>query len=173
VKEAPFVIETLTPKHDRVSFTCGNERLDRYFKQQAAQDIRRRLATCFVIVESKTGAVAGYYTLTATNILLRDLPEEIAARLPRHATIPAVLLGRLAVATVFQGRKLGAALLADAIERSARADIATFAIVVDPIDESARRFYRKHSFIELPHPERQMFIPIASALHYLEQQKSH
>jgi GNAT superfamily N-acetyltransferase len=172
VKETPFVIEALASKHDRDSFACGNERLDRYFRQQATQDIRRRIATCFVIVEAKTGVVAGYYTLTATNVLLRDLPEKIAAKLPRHAAIPAVLLGRLAVATSFQGQKLGAALLADAIERSARVDIATFAIVVDPIDEQARQFYQKHGFIELPQPERQMFIPITSALQYIEKQKA-
>lgn len=68
------------------------------------------------------------------------------------------------VTTSFQGRKLGAVLLADAIARVARADIASFAVVVDPKDDSARQFYKCHGFIDLPQPERRMFVPIEAAL---------
>jgi hypothetical protein len=50
--------------------------------------------------------------------------------------------------------------------RAAKADIAAFAIVVDPKDDNARRFYRHYGFIELPQPERRMFIPIETALRY-------
>ena len=164
--DALFVINPLASLHDRASFTCGVEPLDRYFRQQASQDIRRRIATCFVIAEAATGTVAGYYTLAATNLLLRDLPEGIAAKLPRYPTIPAVLLGRLAVSISFQGRKLGAVLLADAVGRAARADIATFAIVVDPKDANARQFYQRHGFIDMPSPQQRMFMPIESALRF-------
>jgi GNAT superfamily N-acetyltransferase len=169
VTEAPFSVVPLSGTHDRASFTCGAEPLDRYLRQQASQDVRRRIATCFVIVEAATGALAGYDTLAATSVLLRDLPETMAAKLPRYATIPAVLLGRLAVATAFQGRKLGAVLLADAVARAARADIARFAVVVDPKDDNARRFYQRHDFIDLPQPERRMFVPTESALRFFRE----
>ncbi len=164
--EPPFSVVPLSGTHDRASFTCGVESLDRYLRQQASQDVRRRIATCFVIVEAATGTLAGYYTLAATSVLLRELPDAMAARLPRYAAIPAVLLGRLAVAASFQGRQLGAVLLADAVARVARADIASFAVVVDPKDDAARRFYQRHGFIELPQPERRMFIPVESALRF-------
>jgi GNAT superfamily N-acetyltransferase len=166
VTETPFSVVALSGTHDRASFTCGVEPLDRYLRQQASQDIRRRIATCFVILEAATGALAGYYTLSATSVLLCELPEAVAARLPRYAIILAVLLGRLAVAASFQGRKLGAVLLADAVGRVARADIASFAVVVDPKDDAARRFYQHHGFIDLPQPERRMFVPIESALRF-------
>jgi GNAT superfamily N-acetyltransferase len=169
VNDAPFSVVPLSGTHDRASFTCGVEPLDRYLRQQASQDVRRRIATCFVVVEAATGALAGYYTLAATSVLLRELPEAMAARLPRYATIPAVLLGRLAVAASFQGRKLGAVLLADAVARVARADIASFAVVVDPKDDSARKFYQRHGFIDLPQPERRMFVPIESALRFFRE----
>lgn len=165
--DAPFSIVPLSGHHDRASFTCGVAPLDRYIRQQASQDVRRRIATCFVIVEAATGVPAGYYTLAATSILMRELPETLVARLPRYPTIPAVLLGRLAVATAFQGRKLGAVLLADAVARVARADIASFAVLVDPKDDTARQFYLRHGFIDLPHPARHMFVPIESALRFL------
>ncbi len=166
MNDAPFSIVPLSGKHDRASFVCGVEPLDRYLRQQASQDVRRRVATCFVVVEAATGALAGYYTLAATSVLLRELPETITAKLLRYATIPAVLLGRLAVATSFQGRKLGAVLLADAVARAARADIASFAVVVDPKDDTARRFYQRHGFQDLPYPEHRMFVPIESALRF-------
>ncbi len=167
MNDAPLVIVPLAGNHDRASFTCGAEPLDRYFRQQASQDVRRRIATCFVIVEAATGAAAGYYTLAATSVLLRELPETMAAKLPRYPTVPAVLLGRLAVAGSFQGRKLGAVLLADAVSRAARADIASFAVVVDPKDDAARRFYQRHGFLNLPPPERRMLVPVESALRFL------
>ncbi len=164
--DAPFVIGPLSSKHDRSSFTCGVGPLDQYFRRQASQDIRRRIAGCFVIVEAATGVIAGYYTLSATNLRLRELPDAMAGRLPRYPNIPAVLLGRLAVAVAYQGRGLGAVLLGDAVMRTATADIAAFAIVVDPKDDKARRFYQHYGFIELPRPERRMFIPIETALRY-------
>jgi GNAT superfamily N-acetyltransferase len=128
VSDAPFVAGPLSTFHDRNSFTCGVEPLDKYFRQQASQDIRRRIATCFVLTEAASGAIAGYYTLAATNVLTSQLPQVVTAKLPRYAAIPAVLIGRLAVSTEFRGRKLGSVLLADAVSRAARADIATFAV---------------------------------------------
>lgn len=166
MNDAPFVTGPLSAAHDRASFTCEVEPLDRYFRQQASQDMRRRMATCFVLTEAASGAIAGYYTLTATSILTSQLPDTITAKLPRYAAIPAVLIGRLAIAASFQARKLGSALLADAITRTARADIATFAILVDPKDDAARRFYQHHGFLDLP-PDQRMFIPMQSALRFL------
>jgi predicted N-acetyltransferase YhbS len=86
--------------------------------------------------------------------------------LPRYPNVPAVLLGRLAVAASFQGRKLSAVLLADAVARAARSDIASFAVMVDPKDDSARQFHARHGFLDLPQPESRMFVPIESALRF-------
>jgi ribosomal protein S18 acetylase RimI-like enzyme len=164
VSDEPFNIARLTGNHDRASFACGVEPLDRYFRQQASQDIRRRVANCFVMTEAATGIVAGYYTLAAANVRLSELPPSLVTRLPRHPAVPAALLGRLAIATSFQGRKLGSVLLMDAVTRTARADLGTFALVVDPKDDAARHFYGRHSFSDLPPPERRMFIAIEAAL---------
>jgi predicted GNAT family N-acyltransferase len=144
--------------------------LDRYFRQQASQYGKRRIANCFVAQEVATGAIAGFHTLSATNLLLTELPQTVTRRLPRYPTMPAVLLGRLAIASAFQGRKLGSSLLADAFSRSALADIAAFAMLVDPNDDSARAFYARHGFLPFPDPERRMFLPIESALRYLREE---
>lgn len=162
MSEAAFVSARLASHHDRSKFTCGVEPLDRYIRQQATQDMRRRIANCFVLVESSTGNVAGYHTLSATSLFLTDLPDEHLKRLPRYPIVPTVLLGRLAVAVAYQGRGLGEFILADAVDRAARADIGAFAIVVDPKDDQARRFYLKYGFAELPALERRLYVPIDS-----------
>jgi hypothetical protein len=41
-------------------FSCGEEALDRYLRTEATQDIRRRIASCFVAIESATGCLAAY-----------------------------------------------------------------------------------------------------------------
>ena len=61
----PFRLEALSGDHDRSGFPCGQKSLDRYFRTQVTQDIRRRVAACFVAVDAGSGAVAAYYTLAA------------------------------------------------------------------------------------------------------------
>src|SRR5215471_17732121 len=113
----PFRLEPLCAEHDRTLFRCGDEVLDRYFQTQATQDIRRRIANCFVALEIATGKVAAYYTLSAASIPFLDIPAEMSRRLPRYPTLPAVRIGRLAVDVQFQGLGLGATLLANALTR--------------------------------------------------------
>ena len=76
--------------------------------------------------------------------------------------MPAVRLGRLAVDQAFKGQGLGSALLADALERAARSEIAAFALVVDAKDEVAAAFYRHHGFIALPDSPLTLFLPLAT-----------
>lgn len=98
-----FRIEPLNDEHDRTEFMSGAAALDRYFQTQASQDIRRRIATCFVAVSYDSGQIAGYYTLSATSIALDTLSPQLIKKLPRYPVVPAALLGRLAVARTQQG----------------------------------------------------------------------
>ncbi len=144
---APFIVEPLAPGHDRTEFTCGVDALDRYFRSQAGQDVRRRATACFVAREIATGTIAGFYTLAAGGILLAEMPAPLARRLPRYPSVPVARLGRLAVALAYHGRKLGGALLWDAVDRATRSEIAVYALVVDAEDEQAESFYRHHGFV--------------------------
>lgn len=145
-----YRVERLEKHHDRKAFRCGSEPLERYFRERATQDEQRRLALCFVAVAEQDDAVAGFYTLAATSIALDGLPVERAKRLPRYPSVPAVLLGRLAVATHHQGKGLGGALVADALLRAARSEIVGHLMVVDAKDEAAKRFYAHFGFEALP-----------------------
>jgi hypothetical protein len=97
-----FRIEPPAGDHGRSNFVSGSEALDRYFQTQVSQDLNRRIATCFVAVGQKSQEIAGYYTLAATSVALSAFSPEIAKKLPRYPVVPAVLLGRLAVARSYQ-----------------------------------------------------------------------
>jgi GNAT superfamily N-acetyltransferase len=159
---APFLIEPLGTSHDRASFACGVDALDRYFHKQVTQDVRRGVTACFVAVEVSQARIAGYYTLAAAGFPLADMPPALAKRLPRYPSVPVARLGRLAVDQAYRGRKLGSALLWDAVQRFLRSEVAVFALVVDAKDDQAEAFYGHHGFVPFGSQPRQLVLPLAS-----------
>ncbi len=118
------------------------------------------MAAAFVLV-LHGGAIGGYYTLSATGVNLEDLPAQITRKLPRYPLVPATLVGRLAVDRRHRGKGYGRFLLADALSRSVRSEIASFAVIVDAKDASARRFYERESFLPFPDQPMRLFLPMA------------
>jgi ribosomal protein S18 acetylase RimI-like enzyme len=161
MSNAPFRLAPLDAAHDRAGFNSDSEPLNRYLREQVNQDIRRRMAACFVALANGQ-RIAGYYTLASASLLLSNLPTSIGKKLPRYPTVPAVRMGRLAVDQAFKSQGLGGALLADALDRAARSEIAAFALVVDAKDEAAAAFYRHHGFIALPDSPLTLFLPLAT-----------
>lgn len=153
-------ITPLDDRHDRAAFECGIEPLDRYLKTQASQDVRKRVASCFVLTDADPAPIA-FYTLTATSIALNDLPTSLAKRLPRYPAVPATLMGRLAVDHRHRGRHLGELMIMDAFSRALRSEIATYAFVVDAKDEKVRSFYTSYDFLQLGEARSRLFMPMS------------
>jgi len=145
--------------HDRAAFSSGVEPLDRYLRQQARQDMRNRAATVYIQRLSSVPAILGYYTISNLSIEARDLPPEIAKRLPRYPVLPATLVGRLAVSQSQRGKGLGGLLLFDAMSRSLRTGIASLAVVVDAKDDNARAFYEHYGFRRLGRHAGRLYVP--------------
>ena len=158
----PVQIEPLARKHDRAAFSCGYEKLDSYIKERASQEVKKQIVAPFVLVEGGGNTIIGYYTLSATSILLADLPEETAKKLPRYPDVPATLLGRLAVDARYKGRGHGELLLMDSLRRALQAttDIASFAVVVDPKDKKSRSFYEHYEFMAFRDQKLRMYLPM-------------
>ncbi len=160
---SPYRVEPLQDSHDRTAFHCGVPELDHYFRHQAGQDARRKVAAPFVLVDG-SGAIVGYYTLSAYSVRVGELPEALAKKLPRYPLLPATLLGRLAISTERRGQNLGRLLLMDALYRSWKntAEVASIGVVVEVLDDSARAFYQHHEFIPLPEHPTKLLIPMAT-----------
>ena len=163
MSSAPFQLAPLDAAHDRTTFNSGSKPLDRYLQEQVTQDVRRRVAACFVALADGQ-RIVGYYTLASASLLLADLPASTGKKLPRYPTVPAVRMGRLAVDQTLKGQGLGGALLADALDRTARSEIAAYALMVDAKDEAAAAFYRHHGFIALSDLPLTLFLPLATVL---------
>ncbi len=156
--EGSLRVEALGPHHNRSSFDSGVEALDRYLRTQAGQEACKNIAAPFVLV-LPDGAIGGYYTLSSTAVKLSELPADVTRRLPRYPLVPATLLGRLAVDLRYRGKGFGRFLLADALHRAVRSEIASFAVVVDAKDEAARRFYEE-SFLPLLDQPMRLYRPL-------------
>lgn len=146
-------IEALASHHDRDSFSCGVDSLDRYLRTRASQDVRRKANGVFILVEpDKPKVILGYYTLCATALAQGDVPVAARKHVPRYPLVAATLVGRLAVSEARQGERLGAMLLADAVRRAyaSAATVGSSMLVVDAINERAATFYEGNGFMRLP-----------------------
>jgi GNAT superfamily N-acetyltransferase len=157
-----FTFEALAD-HDKTHFACGVPELDNYFRRQAGQDAKRKVATPFVMLDREL-RVAGYYALSAYGIRGTELPPAVAKKLPRYPLIPATLLGRLAISQEYRGQKLGSLLLMDALHRSWKntAVVASVGVVAEAYDEAARNFYLHHEFVPLLEHPRKVFLPMGT-----------
>ena len=147
-------------KHDRSAFSSGNERIDAYLRQTVSQDVKRGYAACNVLVEKASSRVAGFYTLSSHSIPLTELAPDVARKLPRYPSVPAVLIGWLGRDAFFRGRGVGSMLLADAITRLAAAPIGLHAICADAIDDAAAAFYLEHQFVPFDSRPNALYLPM-------------
>jgi predicted GNAT family N-acyltransferase len=153
----------LNASHKKKDFNCGKPLLDNYLHIQAKQDVKRKLSACFVL-EGDKNIIKGYYTLSSASIKKDLLPEAIIKKLPpAYSDLPVTLLGRLAVDNSYKGQRLGELLLLDALKRcyDASVNIGSMAVIVDPLDGDAEKFYLKYGFISLPDSGK-MFIPMTT-----------
>jgi GNAT superfamily N-acetyltransferase len=163
-KTPKFRFEPLDKKkHNRAAFSCEHESLNIYLKEQANQEIKKRVTAVYVLTpDSRT--IAGYYTLSQYSIDAGELPPEAIQKLhiPKYDKLPATLLGRLARSREFKGTGVGELLLMGALKRALdhSRNIASLAVVVDARDEKARAFYRAYGFIDLPDRPNRLFLPM-------------
>lgn len=156
------LIEPLGKHHDRAVFDCLTPALNRYIREQAGQDSKKKIAATFVLVGDSKSVIAGYYTLSSTGISVGELPDQIAKKLPRYPIMPATLIGRLAVDKKYRGRGFGELLLVDALRRSlvSTEQIGSVAVVVDAKDDEAKAFYEHFQFIPFTSFSHKLFLPM-------------
>ena len=159
-----YRIRPLDASIDTASFKCGSESLNVYIRRYASQDVRRNIARVFVATsENNARQPAGFYTLSAGSVSCTSLPATLARKLPRYP-VPVALIGRLAVDRQFQGKGLGAILLADACMKVAQASsvLAVAGIIVEAKDSNAVAFYEHFGFIHVPGRTDRMLLPAAA-----------
>ena len=133
--------------YKRDQFDCGKEPLNNYILRNATKDVKAGACTCFII-KNDDEEVIGYYTLATESIPIEDAPHEFQKRI-KYPYVPVILLGRLAIDKRHFGKGFGKLLLVNSLKRSlevAKNHVGAVAVIVDPIDEDARRYYAKYGF---------------------------
>jgi len=156
-------ISILDKTYNRKSFECEEQPLTNYIQNQVSQDIKKKLAICFVATD-KDKNVIGYYTLTSESLGRELIPEKYIKKVPKNYNAPVILLGRLARDIKEKGTGLGEHLLLDTLFRAftlSEESIGAMAVVVNPINEYAVKFYEKYGFEQLPDSEK-MFLPMST-----------
>ncbi|MBE9166145.1 GNAT family N-acetyltransferase [Pleurocapsales cyanobacterium LEGE 06147] len=158
-------IEPLNRKqHNRSAFSYGVDSLDNYIRRQANQDLKKKIATVFVLIDSPNTNVIAYYTLSSYTVEITELDNSWVKRLPRYPFLPATLLGRLAVDSNYRGQHLGKLMLVDALKKSWEATerVASLAVIAEAIDEKAVDFYRKYGFRPFVNSPMKLYFPMQS-----------
>ena len=146
-------------KSERQGFSCGMPELDAYLHRQASQDVARGFATVVLArIVDEPAAISGYYAFSAASVPIVSLPAEAAGKMPRYQNVPAILLGRLAVARSMQNHRIGSLLLFDALKRACVSEIAWAAFLVEAKNERAAAFYEKFGFLRFHHTRHSLWI---------------
>lgn len=152
----------LTEDDDRGAFDCGRNSLNAWFWRHAWHNHAAGVSRVNVICDEASGAIVGYVTLSAAQIERAFLPK--AQRRNRPDPLPATLLGQLAVHKDYQRQGLGDALLLFALKAALRAsqDVASLGVIIHPLDDHLRDYYRRRGFEDLPFdPQRAMIVRMA------------
>lgn len=160
-----YAIEILTASHDRAGFTSGLESVDRYFREVARGHLEKGVSVTRVLIDVQApspASVLGYFTLSGIVVEGKSWPD-VPKGMPSQA-VPAVLLGRLAVAVEHQGKGLGSMLLASACQLAHEAIIRSGGIgmVVDAAHLRAASFYRSFGFKPVSKGSLRLFLPAKS-----------
>lgn len=155
--------EPLTTQHRLEDFDCGKPALNDWLLRHARQAQGSGSAKTFVAAEDE-GRVAGYFSLTVGQVDTLEAPQRIRMGMGQYP-LPVVILARLAVSAIDQGRGIGFGLLTDAIRRTMLiADQAGIrAMMTHPIDDEAARFYTRFGFISSPLREQQLLLLLKDA----------
>ncbi len=150
-----YRLEPLQKSHPRSAFRSGQGQVDDWLATKALQNQDKRLSATKALI-SANDAVAGCYTLAIAQVDFSELPAELIRHLTRRP-LPVAVLAWLGVDESHQGLGLGRRLLAQALVdcHLASRTFPVVAVILDCIDESAKTFYRRWDFRELPgYPQR-------------------
>ncbi|HEV8024376.1 MAG TPA: GNAT family N-acetyltransferase [Candidatus Nanopelagicales bacterium] len=132
----------LEPDHSLDGFTCRSPEQTEWLRLHARQAHSVGTTKVLVVTAGGDPSVVAYYAWSMASIQTSAAPSRVLKGAGRYPQ-PVALLARLAVATDHEQRGLGAALVADAVRRTAElgSRIGCRGLLVHAESPSARDFY--------------------------------
>jgi GNAT superfamily N-acetyltransferase len=160
--------------HDRSAFSCGFAPIDNFLKSSLSDQVKDGMVTAWIATADGDSAVLGFYTLGAMAVRAEFGPKKWQrARVP---DVPVIYIRAVAVREDMQGKRLGTALVIDAMTRciGIADQMGAAAIVLDVLDgdhfDRRWKFYGDLGFLQLGDPEnpRRVYLPMANVRATLE-----
>ncbi|MBL4660918.1 MAG: hypothetical protein JKY19_11235, partial [Alcanivoracaceae bacterium] len=155
-----YNIQLLNKKHDRKSFDCGHDEINRFLKQQANQKAKKSYSQTHVLTdEIRPTKIIGFHTLT-TCLIDKPLQHQLNINYPHE--LFGVNLARMGVDVKFQGKLLSENLIFDAIYKTYYIDInmGTQGLFIDAKNDQLINYYVKYGFELIADTRRKMWMPI-------------
>ncbi len=152
-----FSIAQLQKSHNRSAFNSGEHEVDEWLKSHARQAQSKHLSVTRVLLDT-SDKIAGYYTLAMGQVHFDELPHELSRKMP-STMMPIITLAWLGIDKAYQKQGLGEKLLAQALKdcHDTGLRIPFIAVILDCLNKTAKSFYQKYDFSELPgHPMKLM-----------------
>lgn len=124
----------------------------------------RKTAAVFVLQEKGQSDIVGFYALSNLSIIPGQLPPGVTKKLPTARPIPCTLLGQFAIASKWQGHGVADWLLGEILEKVLEhsQSIASFALVVDAVDQDAASYWQYLGFTPFPSTPNRLFLTMAT-----------
>lgn len=151
----------LESSDDLNSFDCGSNSLNHWLKKWALQNNTSGGTQTSVVTNSR-GEVVAFFSLVMGEVQLAKANSKLKKN-SSHYPIPILKITRMAVEKNYQKSGLGQAMVKFIMQKSIEISqtIGCKAIIVDPIDDSARSFYLRMQFKNNSFEENFMYITIA------------
>lgn len=156
----------LSAAHITDGFRCGNDTLDEWLVKRALKNQDNGASRTFVICEGSR--VIGYYALASGSVERLGATSNFARSMPDP--IPVIILARLAIDQTYQGQRLGAGLLKNAMLRTLNAStqVGARGMLVHAISEEAKHFYLSYGFQVSPIDEMTLMLSSKNIRKHLE-----
>lgn len=143
-------IERLASRHDLSRFASARPVLDDWLRKHALQAQASDSAATYVACEARN--VVGFVSLASSSVIPADMSVRMGKGISAHLPAPAQLIARLATALTHERRGVATSLMLHAMKTvlEIRKLSAVRALLVNPLDAEAARFYRKFDFEDLP-----------------------
>lgn len=155
-------IKPLDRKMDRAAFSCGNARIDNFFRNNARDQHEKHRVR--VYVATYDGKIVGYYYLVAQSLPPAHVSEEAIRKFGRVNATPCVYLGMIGTQTEYQNNGIGYVLMLHAMKRTL--EVATlvgiYALTLEAIDKPTAERYKKWGFEYFIEGELAMYLPLTT-----------
>lgn len=158
----------LTADTKRAGFTCGDSEIDKWFRNKAlaAHEARKHLVTCASFV-GEPDSVVGFYALSAVVEDAKKLPGVPYYSPFSDRQFPCIQLTYMAIRRDLQrnDEEYGTTVLGEVVRTFAEIgeQIGMPAMILTPVNDDARRFYKRWDFEPYYHNNR-MFLPLQTAI---------